>query len=1005
MYRIIFLFFFLSGFSSLVFEILWERMLTQVFGTTSFALSTLLTAFMAGLALGSWVSGKYADRLKRPLRVYGLLEGGIGLYAFVVPLALDLLPAVYDTIFDQFLNDFYLFSLLRFAAAFAILLLPTTLMGATLPIVSQWVSERRRLFQGSIGVLYGINTVGACFGALLAGFTLLPTFGLSATNTTFALVNLALCAVVLATDAFLSERLEPSDDFGEDDAESEQEFDELETEAVGISKTSDPIPGWLAGAVLGAFALSGAISMSYQVLLRRAYVIILGSSTYSFTLILTAFLIGLGVGSAVMSPFVKRLRRPVFWLAIVQFGVAAAATIAFFTLDQLPEWLFYRFRGQVRTVTEVYIYYFFLVGVVVLIPTFLQGMTFPLVIRAVVHDRDRSGEQVGRAYAFNTAGSIFGSFAAGFVLLVSLGLYRSISVVIAVNIGLALVVGVLELTQNRSTRRTMGIVGAALVALGAFLFAPRIDRVKLTRGMFRVYWARELFTPDKLEADDPELVYYEDGLTATVSVEKRGHLHTLKANGKPEASDGDDMNTQILVGLLPYVIRSGYEGVALGGETSAMIGYGSGVTAGAALQWPLETLECVEIEPAMVEASTYFNHVNHRPLEDDRMEVIESDGRNYLEYTDEKYDVIVSEPSNPWIAGVASLFTVDHFEHVKSHMKEDAVFAQWVQLYEMRPENVRTILNTFLEVFPHVHGFSSQAKGTDLILIASKKPLPFPAESYERAWSIESARKELKRAGIRHIHDLYGLAFMSKKELRAFADGAPLNTDDNGRLEFEAPKDLILYKQGEEFFVNRYFEQEIYGDLRPYLEGWPGASEWTPVRVGKLARAQWLAGKPELAEAVLKDRDLAEYEAIPKPVERPFDALESMHLVKHARGLELEEALVQTWPFPKSKFHRMLVDTIDGGKHTQATHYLEADTKPDRDGYSGQKGLYYAYLLLHGHYYQFAERQIDRLKSEGDEQITESLPYLLLRAGIEYKRRHYQKSWEAYRAAGASLLH
>ncbi|MFB6373886.1 MAG: fused MFS/spermidine synthase, partial [Bradymonadaceae bacterium] len=240
MYRIIFAFFFASGFSSLVFEVLWERMLTQVFGNTSFALSTLLTAFMAGLALGSWLAGKIADRIDRPLRLYGALEGGIGLYALVVPLALDLLPTIYNTIFDHFLNDFYLFSLLRFAVAFAILIIPTTMMGATLPIVSQWISKRQRLFQGSIGTLYGINTVGACFGALLAGFLLLPNLGLSMTNTVFAVVNLALCATILGADALLTEQLEEPDgdlDETDDDPDSDS-LEALEEEAAGVSRTA-----------------------------------------------------------------------------------------------------------------------------------------------------------------------------------------------------------------------------------------------------------------------------------------------------------------------------------------------------------------------------------------------------------------------------------------------------------------------------------------------------------------------------------------------------------------------------------------------------------------------------------------------------------------------------------------------------------------------------------------------------------------------------------------------
>lgn len=1023
MYRIIFVFFFLSGFSSLVFEVVWERMLQQVFGTTSFALSTLLTAFMGGLALGSWLAGKYADRLERPLRVYGLLEGAIGLYALVVPVALDFLPTIYGAFFDFYLNDFYLFSLLRFAAAFAILIVPTTMMGATLPIVSRWVSRRKRLFQGSIGFLYGVNTFGACAGTLLAGFSLLPTLGLSATNTTFAAVNFALCALVVGIDFAFHEDLEPDETFGEpsrsdvpddeseESSESDQTADDEEETpfddfgyAPSITEQSEPLPRWLAGFVLVAFAVSGAISMSYQVLWTRAYVIILGSSTYSFTLILAAFLIGIAAGSSVVSPLVKRIRRPVFWLALSQLGVAAFAIVAFFALDNLPTWLFHRFREQIGSVAEVYFYYFFLVGVVVLIPTFLQGMSFPLVIRSVVQSRKASGEQVGNAYAYNTAGSIVGSFVAGFILLVTLGLYDAMSVVIGVNILLAVTLAALELREKFSYRRTGAFAVVTVVTTAAFFLAPSVDRIDLTRGMFRVSWARELFTVDKLREDRPELVFYEDGLTATVSVERRDDMHTLKANGKPEASDGSDMATQILVGLLPYVARAGFDDVSAGDEKSAMIGFGSGVTAGSALQWPLESLDVIEIESAMIEASKFFAHVNNEPLEDDRLRVVESDGRNFLEYTDHTYDVIVSEPSNPWIAGVSSLFTVDHFEHVKRHLAEDGVFAQWVQLYEMRPENVKTILNTVREVFPHVHGFTSQAKGTDMMLVASKRPLPFPAEGWDEAWEIDSAREELKRAGISDIYELYGLAFITQRELDAFAEGAPLNTDDNGLLEFEAPKDLIRYKEATTFFADDYYEQAIYGDLRPYLEDWPDDAVWTAERVGRLARAEWLAGKDDFAMQLREEAGYAWFESIPKPFSKPFGPLERVHLVQHARRLHLGEALVQTWPRKESEYHKLLAEAVLEDKHTQTGQYLEGEREPGEDGYGGERGLLYAYILLEGKYYAFAERQIEHLAAENDPEIVESLPYALLRGSIKWQLREYKDSWEAYLRAGAALL-
>ena len=382
MHRIVFLFFFLSGFSSLVFEVLWERMLMQVFGATTFAISTLLTAFMAGLALGSVLGGRVASKLKRPLLVYGLLEGSIGLYALLVPWMLGLLPDLYGAIFDTFLKNFYLFSLLRFVAVFAILLLPTTLMGATLPIVSQWISRHEKLFHGSIGLLYGCNTLGACAGCFAAGFILLPALGLSDTNLAFAIVNFALCALVLVcSKTVLAKKNAPSE---EDEESLETAVDDEALEALGHAITLEPLPPLIARVMLVVFALAGGISMSYQVLWTRAYVIVLGSSTYSFTVILVTFLIGLSAGSAVISMLLSKIKRPLWVLGMTQLGVAIGAMVSFFVLEHLPELLFHRLRGAVNSANEVYAYNFFLVGLVVFLPTFLQGMAFPLVVRAIV---------------------------------------------------------------------------------------------------------------------------------------------------------------------------------------------------------------------------------------------------------------------------------------------------------------------------------------------------------------------------------------------------------------------------------------------------------------------------------------------------------------------------------------------------------------------------------------------------------------------------------------------
>ena len=985
MVRVVFLFFFFSGFSSLVFEIIWARMLQQVFGTTSFAISTLLTAFMAGLALGSYLGGKLAQRVGDQLRLYGLLEGAIGLYALVVPLLLSVLPRLYGPLFEHLVDHFYLFSLLRFGAVFLILLLPTTMMGATLPLVSQWIADRRRVFQGSLGLLYGANTLGACAGCALAGFVLLPAFGLTATNLAFAAVNGLLCLVVLTVGPRLSAMC---------DRRSEQGLGDEELRVVsGVAAEADHHPQWALGIVLVVFGVTGLAAMSYQVLWTRAYLITLGSSTYSFTLVLTAVLVGIALGSAAISSVVDRINRPVYWLALVQAGVAGSAAMSFVVLNRVPLWLFERIRDGVDGVTEVYLFQFGLVALVVLVPSFLQGACFPLVIRAVTAHHNQAGQKVGMAYASTTVGAIVGSFAAGFILLPWLGLQRAIVAVITLSLLSAVALALVELRLAPTAKRALGLTAACGMAALLFWSAPPIDQARLMSGVFRAQTAQTVYSDRTLERYDPEILFYRDGLTATVSVERHGETVILKANGKPEASDGADMPTQVLVGLLPFVLRAGWEDIEVGGESAAMIGFGSGVTAGASLQWPLAKLDVVEIENAMVEASRFFDHVNHRPLEDPRLRLIESDGRNFVEYSPATYDVIISEPSNPWIAGVASLFTVDFFERARSKLEPRGVFAQWVQLYEMHPDNVRTVFESFRSVFPHVVALSTRPKGTDLILLGSDAPLRFAPDGVSRGWAIDSVRLELQRVGLTTPLSAYGLLFMNGEQLAEFSAEATLNTDDNGHLEFATPRDVLQYQQGQRFFREWYFTVPDYGDPRPYLDGWPSPTRWDDDAVGALARALFDAGKPELTREILEEFTGQEIgTTAPNSLDAP---LQRVRAVIALGTRDIDEELRRHWP----EATPVTADQLLGLTPTQASRLLESltgdeDFPPLLDSVRGD--LLRLGLTVRARDFAAAQRMLPAIEDAGH--LDHLVAFHILRARVLQVRRQYGQAFEAYLA-------
>jgi len=981
LYRLLFAFFFFSGFTSLVFEVIWERMLMQVFGSTSLALSTLLTAFMTGLAIGAWFGGRYSSRLKRPLVVYGLLEAGVGIWALLVPTFLMLAERLYAQLFVHLSESLLTFSLARFVVIFLILVVPTTFMGASLPIVSQWIAKQGA-YEGRVGWLYATNTFGAFAGTFAAGFVILPAFGLKNTNLAFACANVVLCLVIVWAARFMEN--------DETQAPSSDAIDEIRGHRELI-----PLSPIARTAVAYCFLGAGLVAMTYQVLWTRAYVIVLGSSTYSFTMILACFLLATATGTWVTSALVHRLKRPVAWLALTQFLFALTALLAFQYLEDLPELLFHRFRADIKTPQEIWLYQFGLVGLLVFIPISLQGAAFPLVIRTLHAAKDVVGREVGRVYTFNTAGAIVGSFISGFLLLPNFGLRGALAFAVSLNLLVACVFFAVSIFQGRRHPVHIASMIVGITAVGALVFGPGMDRVKLTRGMFRTYWARELFDADKLAKDNPELVFYADGAMATISVEKRGKLVTLKSNGKPEASDGADMATQILVALAPFLVRSVHHPV--GQERVAMIGYGSGVTAGAALQWPLKNMDVVEIEKEMIGASQFFNHVNHRPLEDKRTRVVESDGRNFLEFVPSQYDIIVSEPSNPWIAGVASLFTVEHFHRARRKLAKGGVFSQWVQLYEMNPENVRRIIATFTSAFPYVQAYSSMPKGTDLILVGSNEPIEFGPDSFDAAWKDPRIRAELQRAGLKSPEDFLGLMFMNQEELLEFAKGAELNTDDNGLLEFEAPKDLIRYDVGQQFFQDHYFSREDYGDPRPHLQKWPDG--WNDEQVGALAMGAWRSGKPALAGMLLDDHHVKPLESMPP---EPLSTIDKILLAQHAANLSLDDAVVHIWPFPGSSMHATAIDSVDGDKHLQALIWLERDGEPPRGGFEGEKGLFYAYVLTKKNYYRHALEQLEGLASS-DDPMSHTAIFHLLSGFVNAKRRRYDASFEHY-LKGSRLL-
>lgn len=803
--------FFLSGMSSLMYQVTWIRKLVLIFGSTTFAVSTVLTVFMGGLALGSYLAGRLGQRIRRGPTAYGLMEILIGAYGFLVAPIFSTLTVLYQGIWDVFHPSFYNLSLIRFALTSLVLLIPTTLMGATLPVLSKYYAAHMERVGLKVGRLYAINTFGAVVGTFLAGFILLPAIGISRTILVAGVVNFILgSAIILLSRGYRAPApaVQAAPTLAAVPQPVGRRPDGLDPgarpePAVGAGGPGDGgVPGMVPVAgrpplpqdvalpailrmMLLTFALSGFAAMIFEVAWTRALSLILGSTTYAFSSMLTTFLIGLALGSFVISRRSDRLRDPVATLAFLLIIAGASTYGGLYAFNLLPV-IFVRVFEVVRVEPFfVTLAQFLLCFPIMIIPTFALGGVFPLIVKIYSAKAEEIGHVVGNVYSANTVGAILGSLSAGFLLVPLVGAKQTILVGVAIEVLLGLLLlGFFSLWRGtaRFTAAGGALVGASVVA--AWL-APS--------------WSNDavmafdtLGRPDFVKANyalADEIIYYKDGASATVAVGKRGRSIFLAVNGRINASDRGDMPTQVMLAQFPLLVAPKLDRVII-------IGWGSGVTVGSAAQYPpslLKSIKAVELEYAVVEGSRYFEHVNNRPLLDPRVEMIVDDGRNYLQLGRQRYDVIISEPSHPWMTGVSNLFTRDFFEIVKSRLNEDGVFGQWLQTYQMSPPNLKSLIRTFREVFPHTLAFVTAADSSDLILLGSRKPLYVDLQRLEERMNIPRIKRDLEGVDIHEVDDVLGLLRMGTREMLLYGVGAPLNTDDNALIEFAAPRDMYIY--------------------------------------------------------------------------------------------------------------------------------------------------------------------------------------------------------------------
>ena len=763
--------FFASGAAGLIYEVVWFKRFSHVWGSSALSAAAVLASFLLGLGLGAGLVGRFADRARSPLRLYGLCEIGIAVLALLVPHGIRLLERAVALVHPLSEDRPLLGALIRSLATFAVIGPPCILMGGTLPLLVRELTPPGGMLGRAAGALYGMNTLGGAAGAYFAGFHLLPALGLPASNSIAAAVNTVAGAAALALG---TRRRRPA----------------IRGEQVPFKEVSDPEAAGEPGGgptarrlrvepVLAGALITGAASLLLQVAWNRELALVLGGSTYAFTAMLAVVLAGIGIGGLVFHAFLGDLREPLRAQAPVIMLIAVAVVAGQLLVERLV--IVTGSLVHVRTgLVSNAVLCASAAAVLELIPAIGMGILLPLYAAAAPAGRDRPGRSVGDVYAWNTVGTIAGALGGALVALPTWGIAGTAGAAVALY-----AIAAVLLSPTRGMRARVALLATAAIGTGSALLAAREpDPVLLNLGL-HMYGC----SSSKPQAGILPL-FIEDGATSSVMVGLHGDgRRSLRVNGKVDASDSMDMATQLGIAYFPRLLRPGARDVLV-------IGFGSGTTSGASLLFPGTRVTCAEIEKAVVEASVHFEHVNHRPRQSAMFRVITDDGRALLQGSDARYDLVLSEPSNPWMAGVANLFTREFHAAVESRLQPGGILGQWVQAYGLAPSDYATLLRTVLDVFDHAA--LVMLPGTDTLLLASNAPLDPDTAILDAAQALvdahEPARKDLEtHFGTADVRSIFLRHFIldGRAVRKLCGAGGEVHGDLDMKLEFLAPLRLL----------------------------------------------------------------------------------------------------------------------------------------------------------------------------------------------------------------------
>ena len=769
---IVYFLFFLSGITALTYEIVWTRMLTLVFGHTVFSVSVVLAAFMAGLGFGSYLFGHAIDKLSAnstdssstALLVYGWIEILIFVSGGLLSLIFANFAEVYS-LFHSFLPESpALQNFLRVVFSFTLMLIPTTFMGATLPLISKYCVTDDKRIRKQVSLLYALNTLGAAFGCLITGFFLMGAFGVLQTVLMAATGNLIIGISALS----------------------------IYKENGGIVKFSLPkirLPkmGWSPEQKfwMGISFICGFTALAYEVLWTRLLVFSIASTVYSFSMMLTVFLLGIFLGSLLLIPFSSKIKNSHAILMLLQGGIGIYVIGSIYGIESIlsPPWNAYNLGNPAMAFWN----YFRDSAALMLVPTLLLGMCFPLLIQLIANKHENIGQATGQIYAANTMGAIFGSLFSGFLFLPNFGSQASLALLATINLFIMVLLFRTSDYLTLTIRKAMTMVFVALI-----LFI----NMAVPNDLLNSFFMRDSAGKRNIN----KLIYFEEGLSDTVAVFK-DEYGLLDPSAKRLITNGISMSASNMIATR-YMKLFAHVPILLVDKPDdvLVVCFGTGQTTGAAGIHPrVKTVDSLELSSSVINAGKMFADQNHDVLSNPKVNFVIQDGRNHLLTTHKFYDVITSEPPPPRTAFTVNLYTKEYYELQKRKLKPGGISAQWIPLHSQGEEEVAMHFKTFQSVFPYTMGWLSVAN--EILIIGSDQPIKIDFNKLNERLQEPEIKKALKDIEISDIFSFLSNIWLLNEQVVKLGEGYPLITDNHPAIEFYLELGNVIGIPGQERYV------------------------------------------------------------------------------------------------------------------------------------------------------------------------------------------------------------